>query len=123
MADTDDIPRGPLQGLQDLAKSMGGDPSQPQMATFMRGLMVGAFVGAAVAGSTIWRRRRDQAAKLRALTASQAAAAIPAQPGPDVSDQNLDRSTSSTTTASPPSSGPETSGGGTGAPEASPDQT
>ena len=49
---------------------MGGDPSQPQMSTFMRGLVVGAFVGAAVAGSTIWRRRRDQAAKLRAASIS-----------------------------------------------------
>ena len=122
MADTDpDIPRGPLQGLQDLAKSMGGDPSQPQMSTFMRGLVVGAFVGAAVAGSTIWRRRRDQAAKLRAMSTPTAPSGQAADG--DEPDQNLERSTRITTIAIPPRIGPDTSGGGSGAPDASPDQT
>ncbi len=123
MADTDpDIPRGPLQGLQDLAKSLGGDPSQPQMGTFMRGLW---SVRSWAPRSRV--RRSGAAAAIRPRSCApcrrHAAAAIPPQPGPDESDQNLDLSTSSTTIASPPSIGPEISGGGTGAPEASPDQT
>lgn len=28
-------------------------------ATFVRGLAIGALVGAAIAGSALWRRRRD----------------------------------------------------------------
>jgi hypothetical protein len=122
MASSDpDTPRGPIQGLQDLAKSMGGDPSQPQMSTFLRGLVLGAFVGAAVAGSTIWRRRRDQAAKLRAMSPGPVAGIAP-QAEPSEADQNRERSTSSTSTASPPRIGPETSGGGSGEPAASPDE-
>jgi len=48
-------PRGPLQGLQELSQLMTG--KQPQMSTFLRGLVFGAFVGAAIAGSAILRRR------------------------------------------------------------------
>jgi hypothetical protein len=48
-------PRGPLQGLQDLSQLMTG--KQPRMSTFLRGLVFGAFVGAAIAGSAILRRR------------------------------------------------------------------
>lgn len=48
-------PRGPLQGLQDISQLMTG--KQPQMSTFLRGLVFGAFVGAAIAGSAILRRR------------------------------------------------------------------
>lgn len=48
-------PRGPLQGLQELSQLMTGKP--PQMSTFLRGLVFGAFVGAAIAGSAILRRR------------------------------------------------------------------
>lgn len=32
----------------------------PRAATFVRGLVVGALVGAAIAGSTIWQRRHAQ---------------------------------------------------------------
>ncbi len=48
--------RGPLQGLADLAQLL--DPEHPRTASFARGLVVGALVGAAIAGSAIWRRRR-----------------------------------------------------------------
>ena len=51
------LPRGPLQGLQDLSQAVG---RPPQMSTFLRGLVVGAFVGAAIAGSAIWRRRANR---------------------------------------------------------------
>lgn len=52
------LPRGPLQGLQDLAKQLSGQPTG--MSRFLRGLVFGAFVGAAIAGSAILRRRRDR---------------------------------------------------------------
>lgn len=52
------VPRGPLQGLQDLSQQLSGQPKG--MSTFLRGLVVGAFVGAAIAGSAILRRRRDR---------------------------------------------------------------
>ena len=34
-----------------------GTEVDPRAATFTRGLVVGALVGAAIAGSTIWQRR------------------------------------------------------------------
>ena len=49
-------PRGPLQGLQDLSQLLQGRPEGT--GTFLRAMVLGAFVGAAVAGSAIWRRRR-----------------------------------------------------------------
>jgi hypothetical protein len=50
--------RGPLQGLADLAELLGGESADSKR--FLRGLAIGALVGAAIAGSTIWRRRRDR---------------------------------------------------------------
>jgi hypothetical protein len=49
-------PRGPLQGLQDLSQLLQGKPQG--MGTFLRGLVLGAFVGAALAGGAFWRRRK-----------------------------------------------------------------
>jgi hypothetical protein len=35
------------------------EPTEPTVSsTFLRGLVVGALVGAAIAGSTVWQRRR-----------------------------------------------------------------
>ena len=59
MADRDmepRLPRGPVQGLVDLSELMAGRPKG--MSTFLRGLVIGAFVGAALAGSAIVRRQR-----------------------------------------------------------------
>ncbi|HVA86085.1 MAG TPA: hypothetical protein VNF73_07160 [Candidatus Saccharimonadales bacterium] len=50
-------PRGPLQGLQELNETIADH--QPQVSTFLRGIVVGAFVGAAIAGSTLVRRWRQ----------------------------------------------------------------
>ena len=36
----------------------GGDDDDHRATTFARGLALGALVGAAIAGSTIWQRRR-----------------------------------------------------------------
>ena len=46
--------RGPLQGLADVSDLLGAHP--PHVGTFLRGLTIGALVGAALAGSAIWRR-------------------------------------------------------------------
>jgi hypothetical protein len=49
-------PRGPLQGLDDLADLLAEHPGGT--GAFVRGLTVGILVGAAVAGVTIGRRLR-----------------------------------------------------------------
>lgn len=46
--------RGPLQGLVDVSDLLGAHP--PHVGTFLRGLTIGALVGAVLAGSTILRR-------------------------------------------------------------------
>ena len=46
--------RGPLQGLEDLSEFVAEHPLTT--GAFLRGLTIGALVGAAVAGSAIWRR-------------------------------------------------------------------
>jgi len=56
------LPRGPLQGLADLNEVVS--EHQAEIPTFVRGLIVGAFVGAAIAGSRLfrrWRRRSRRA--------------------------------------------------------------
>ena len=46
--------RGPLQGLADVSDLIAQHPVRT--STFLRGLTIGALVGAAIAGSAIWRR-------------------------------------------------------------------
>ena len=56
---TADVPvayRGPIQGLAELAELLGGESASSKR--FLGGLALGALVGAAIAGSTIWQRRR-----------------------------------------------------------------
>jgi hypothetical protein len=55
MTDRDAIP-GPLDAL---VKAVAGRPvdDDQRASTFARGLALGALVGAAIAGSTIWQRR------------------------------------------------------------------
>ena len=48
--------RTPLQGLADLAELMSGESAGSRR--FLGGLALGALVGAAIAGSTIWQRHR-----------------------------------------------------------------
>jgi hypothetical protein len=35
-------------------------PSDPRLVRFARGLAIGALIGAAIAGSTFWMRRRER---------------------------------------------------------------
>lgn len=46
----------PLGNLADLAALLAGET--PRSRRFLGGLVAGALVGAAIAGSTIWRRAR-----------------------------------------------------------------
>jgi len=51
--------RGLLERLEDLASErLTGQRAETASSSFLRGLAVGALVGAAIAGSTIWERRR-----------------------------------------------------------------
>ena len=44
--------------LAERVEEQVGDIDDPRAGTFARGLVVGALVGAAIAGSTIWQRRQ-----------------------------------------------------------------
>ena len=48
--------RTPLASLADLAELLNGESTGSRR--FLGGLALGALVGAAIAGSTIWQRRR-----------------------------------------------------------------
>jgi hypothetical protein len=49
----------PLERIARAAEQSVGD--DVRATTFVRGLVLGALVGAAIAGSTIWQRRHNQA--------------------------------------------------------------
>jgi hypothetical protein len=53
VSDTDPI----LERLSRAAEAVTGDDQRA--TTFARGLILGALVGAAIAGSTLWQRRRQ----------------------------------------------------------------
>ena len=53
MSDTDPL----ITRLTKAAEAVTGDDQRA--ATFARGLVLGALVGAAIAGSTLWQRRRQ----------------------------------------------------------------
>ena len=48
----------PLGGLADLAELLAGET--PRSRRFLQGLIAGAIVGAAIAGSSLLRRRRRE---------------------------------------------------------------
>jgi hypothetical protein len=76
----------PLERLVSIVENASAD--DVRATNFVRGLVLGALVGAAVAGSTIWQRRHGRSIKPRASLA-------PVSPG----------SSESTTDESLPSSG------------------
>jgi hypothetical protein len=51
---------GPLERIARVVEAAAGEDPRP--ATFARGLAIGALVGAAIAGSTIWQRRHNRMA-------------------------------------------------------------
>ena len=54
----------------------------PRLAQFLRGVTMGALVGAAIAGSAIWRRRLARSAELAAGPSRQVPDAPPGPPTP-----------------------------------------
>ncbi len=48
---------GAAEALATVREALAGDAGPPTAAAFMRGLTLGALLGAAVAGSAIWQRR------------------------------------------------------------------
>jgi hypothetical protein len=57
VSDRDAIPK-PLDAV---LRAIGGPGDDERASTFARGLALGALVGAAIAGSTIWQRRHVRA--------------------------------------------------------------
>ena len=51
--------------LSQAAEAVTGDDQRA--TTFARGLILGALVGAAIAGSTLWQRRRHAGPTVRAV--------------------------------------------------------
>jgi acyl carrier protein phosphodiesterase len=66
-----------------LPASLGTRDEDP-LAVFVRGATVGAFVGAVIAGSTIWRRVRRHAASAPTVSAPTARLARPRHVAPPV---------------------------------------
>jgi hypothetical protein len=73
-------PRGPLEGLKDLAEVLGND-DEARSRSFIRGLTVGAIVGAMIAGSTIWQRRHRTPAKPAQAPEPGSTDAVPEESG------------------------------------------
>ena len=74
------------RGLVDRILDLPGDgDGDPRATTFVRGLFLGALVGAAIAGSTIWQRRQanrsEPTAEVAAASHADAAAETPADRG------------------------------------------
>jgi hypothetical protein len=69
---TDERIPAPLEAI--VRAIAGGDDDDQRATTFARGLALGALVGAAIAGSTIWQRRHARAA-MPALEPVEAAGA------------------------------------------------
>ncbi len=55
---SDDRVPAPLEALVRAIAGGAHDDDDQRATTFARGLALGALVGAAIAGSTIWQRRR-----------------------------------------------------------------
>jgi hypothetical protein len=66
VSDTDPL----LERLSRAAEAVTGDDQRA--TTFARGLILGALVGAAIAGSTLWQRRRQAGLSLPAAVSSAA---------------------------------------------------
>ena len=50
------------EAIETVRRILAGDDGGQVSATFVRGLTLGALIGAAVAGSAIWRRGRPRRA-------------------------------------------------------------
>ena len=60
---TDDRVPAPLEALVRAVAGGAHDDDDQRATTFARGVALGALVGAAIAGSTIWQRRHARSAR------------------------------------------------------------
>ena len=60
---TDDRVPAPLEALVRAVVGGAHDDDDQRATTFARGLALGALVGAAIAGSTIWQRRHARSGR------------------------------------------------------------
>jgi len=58
--------------LDRLTGGASAPADDPRAAQFVRGLALGALVGAAIAGSTIWQRRQSRRGQLQDRTSGTA---------------------------------------------------
>jgi hypothetical protein len=71
--------------IDKLVGGAAGESEDPRAAQFVRGLAVGALVGAAIAGSTIWQRRRASA---RPGDVPATPALLPPDASPEISSRS-----------------------------------
>ena len=69
---SDDRVSAPIEALVRAIAGGAHDDDDQRATTFARGLALGALVGAAIAGSTLWQRRRGRAAIASGTTRSAA---------------------------------------------------
>ena len=71
------------QGIvETVREALRGEEGAPSGTTFMRGLTLGALMGAAIAGSAIWQRRGRRRQVLRATELDIVATEAPVSDAP-----------------------------------------
>jgi len=76
------VPRGVESLIRSVAGGADEEDRDRRASTFARGLALGALVGAAIAGSTIWQRRLSRSSP-RALRSGKIAATPTAAAAPE----------------------------------------
>ena len=66
--------------LERITRATDGSSDDPRAGSFARGMVLGALVGAAIAGSTIWQRRQARLAADDAEHSGEAEPAVEAKP-------------------------------------------
>lgn len=74
---SDDRFPAPLEAIVRAIAGGAHDDDDRRASTFARGLALGALVGAAIAGSTIWQRRHGPSIAVRTKAAAPAAGPLP----------------------------------------------
>ena len=79
---TGDRVPAPLEAIIRAIAGDSRDPDDLRASTFARGLTLGALVGAAIAGSTIWQRRHRRPARGTSVSADSVPPSVTTEPGP-----------------------------------------
>jgi len=72
------LPAGVESLIRAVTRGSDDEDRDRRASTFARGLAMGALVGAAIAGSTIWQRRQSQPASVTRPSGAESAP----EPGP-----------------------------------------